>query len=62
MTIEVQAGASIVSTDPATGAVLGELLCASPEEVHAAVARAKSAQLLWQATPARDRVAVLRRF
>jgi acyl-CoA reductase-like NAD-dependent aldehyde dehydrogenase len=62
MTIEVQAGASIVSTNPATGEVLGELPCASPEEVHAAVARAKSAQLLWQATVARDRVAVLRRF
>ena len=54
--------ATIVSTNPATGEVLGELARASPEEVHDAVARARAAQLRWQATPVRERIAVLRGF
>ncbi len=53
---------TIVSTNPATGEVLGELACASPEDVHAAVARAKAAQPQWQAQPVSERVAMLRRF
>ena len=56
------AAATIVSTNPATGEMLGELPCASEEEVHAAVVRAKAAQPQWRATPVRDRVAILRRF
>jgi len=62
MAMEVQAAATIVSTNPATGEVLGELGCSTPEEVQAAVARAKAIQPQWQATPVRERVALLRRF
>ena len=53
---------TIVSTNPATGEVLAELACASPDEVQSAVLRAKQAQPEWQATPVRQRVALLRRF
>ncbi len=53
---------TIVSTNPATGEVLAELACASPSYVHDAVLRAKKAQPAWEATPVRDRVAILRRF
>jgi len=59
---QVVATSSIASVNPATGEVLGELACASPEEVQSAVSRAKAAQPQWQATPVNDRVAVLRRF
>jgi acyl-CoA reductase-like NAD-dependent aldehyde dehydrogenase len=54
--------ASIVSTNPATGEILGELPCAQPDDVHAAVLRAKRAQPEWQATPVSERVRVLRKF
>ena len=54
--------ATIVSTNPATGEVLAELACASPSDVQSAVLRAKQAQPAWEATPVRERVAVLRRF
>ena len=54
--------ATIVTTNPATGEVLAELASASPGEVQAAVLRAKQAQPAWEATPVRERVAVLRRF
>src|ERR1035438_8182341 len=53
---------TIVSTNPATGEVLAELACASSSDVQAAVLRAKQAQPAWEATPPRERVAVLRRF
>jgi acyl-CoA reductase-like NAD-dependent aldehyde dehydrogenase len=53
---------SIVSTNPATGERLAELACATPEEVHEAVRRAKLAQPAWQALPVKDRVEVLKRF
>jgi len=53
---------TIVSTNPATGEVLAELACASPSDVQGAVLRAKQAQPAWEATPVRERVAVLRRF
>ena len=64
MATEVQTitATTIVSTNPATGDTLGELPCATPDEVHAAVARAKAAQPQWQATPIHERIAVLRRF
>jgi acyl-CoA reductase-like NAD-dependent aldehyde dehydrogenase len=64
MATEVQtiAATTIISTNPATGDVLGEISCATPDDVHAAVARAKAGQPQWQATPLRDRVAILRRF
>ncbi len=59
---QVVGTATIVSTNPATGETLGELACATPEEVHDAVARARTAQTQWQATAVRERVVVLRRF
>jgi acyl-CoA reductase-like NAD-dependent aldehyde dehydrogenase len=54
--------ATIVSSNPATGEVLAELGCATPEDVHNAVLRAKAAQAQWQGTPVSERVKVLRRF
>ncbi len=53
---------TIVSVNPATGEVLGELVCTTAEEVRSAVLRAKQAQPAWQATPVKRRVEVLRRF
>jgi succinate-semialdehyde dehydrogenase/glutarate-semialdehyde dehydrogenase len=58
----VVGNSTIVSTNPATGEVLAELACASPSGVQGAVLRAKQAQPAWEATPVRQRVAVLRRF
>ncbi len=54
--------AIIVSTNPATGEVLAELPCATPDDVRAAVTRAKAAQPQWQATTVHDRIAILRKF
>ncbi len=63
MASEAKTMASVlVSTNPATGEVLGELNCASAEDVHAAVLRAKTAQPAWQAASVSERIAVLRRF
>jgi acyl-CoA reductase-like NAD-dependent aldehyde dehydrogenase len=53
---------TIVSTNPATGEVLAELACVTPNDVHAAVLRAKQAQPAWETTPVQERVALLRRF
>ena len=52
----------IASVNPATGEVLGELDCAGPTEVRAAVARARSVQPDWNAWGVRNRVRILRRF
>jgi len=49
-------------TNPATGEVLREFECADAAVVNAAVARARATQLAWQATPARERLAILKRF
>lgn len=64
MTAETQAVLErvVVTTNPATGEVLGELPCATDEEVLAAVLRARQAQPKWQATPVAQRVQFLRRF
>src|SRR5271163_4617653 len=59
---QVAARETIISVNPATGETLGELACATPQEVHQAVRRAREAQPAWQALPAKDRVAVLKRF
>ena len=59
---EVATQNTIISTNPATGEKLGELACASPEDVHDAVRRARQAQPAWQALPVAERVAVLKRF
>jgi acyl-CoA reductase-like NAD-dependent aldehyde dehydrogenase len=52
----------IASVNPATGEVLGELDCAGPAEIHAAVSRARSVQPDWAAFGIRNRVKVIRRF
>jgi succinate-semialdehyde dehydrogenase/glutarate-semialdehyde dehydrogenase len=52
----------IASTNPATGEVLGEVDCAGPTEVHAAVARARAVQPDWHAWGIRNRIKVLQRF
>ena len=63
MPTELQAAVSrIASVNPATGEVLGELDCAGPTEVRAAVTRARAAQADWNAWGIRNRVKVLRRF
>jgi succinate-semialdehyde dehydrogenase/glutarate-semialdehyde dehydrogenase len=53
---------AIVTTNPATGWVLGELQCATAEDVRSAVLRAKNVQVGWKQTPVAERIAVLRRF
>ena len=59
---EVATRETLISTNPATGETLGELRCATPQEVHDAVSRARQAQPAWQALQVKDRVAVLKRF
>jgi acyl-CoA reductase-like NAD-dependent aldehyde dehydrogenase len=56
------AGGVIVSTNPATGEVLGELTSTTADEVQDAVRRAKAAQRRWKNTSVSQRVAVLRKF
>lgn len=53
---------SVVSTNPATGGVLGQWKCATPEEVRASVISAKTVQKKWQAFGLRKRIACIRRF
>lgn len=48
--------------DPATGALLRQLDCATPEEVRAAVQRSVAAQPEWAALGVRRRVQILKRF
>lgn len=52
----------IINRNPATGEVLSEHKIATPEEVHATVARARAAQPPWQALGVSRRIAILRRF
>src|SRR6202167_1751467 len=52
----------VISVNPATGEVLGELDSAGPTEVRAAVERARAAQPVWHAWGIRNRVRMLRRF
>ncbi len=59
---EVAVRETIVSTNPATGETLGELACATRDEVREAVRRAREAQPPWGALPVKERVAVLKRF
>ena len=53
---------TLISTNPATGEKLAELTCTTVENVHEAVQRAQQAQPAWEATPVKDRIAVLERF
>jgi succinate-semialdehyde dehydrogenase/glutarate-semialdehyde dehydrogenase len=59
---EVAVREMLVSTNPATGEKLGELACATAEDVHQAVRRARAAQWAWQALPVRQRLKVLKEF
>jgi len=61
-TTDVAVRETLVSTNPATGEKLGELACATAEDVYEAVKRARQAQPAWAALPVRERVAGLRRF
>jgi acyl-CoA reductase-like NAD-dependent aldehyde dehydrogenase len=63
MATEIQiATRKIVSVNPATGEVLGELECAGDGKVEAAVERARTAQPGWAELGLRKRIAVLREF
>jgi succinate-semialdehyde dehydrogenase/glutarate-semialdehyde dehydrogenase len=59
---EVAVRETLVSTNPATGEILRELACATTEDVHEAVRRARAAQPAWQALPVRQRLKVLKEF
>lgn len=50
----------LVNTNPATGEVIGTVKIATPEDVDAAVARAKDAQIGWAARPLEERIALLK--
>ncbi len=52
----------IAASNPAAGEVLREFETADAANVNAAVARARVAQPAWQATPVRERLAILKRF
>jgi succinate-semialdehyde dehydrogenase/glutarate-semialdehyde dehydrogenase len=54
-TIPITADAPILSRNPATGQVLGEVPCASADDVRAAVARARAAQRDWSRLPVEER-------
>ena len=49
-------------TSPLNGAVVGEVRAGTDQDVVDAVARARTAQQAWAATPVRDRAAVLLRY
>jgi acyl-CoA reductase-like NAD-dependent aldehyde dehydrogenase len=53
---------TVASINPATGEVLREFDCATEQEVHDCVARARAAQPAWFARGTRDRIAVLKQF
>ncbi|GAA5166877.1 benzaldehyde dehydrogenase [Amycolatopsis dongchuanensis] len=55
------AGGDAPVVEPATGAELGRIGVATPEDLAAAAARAAVAQREWAATPFQERAAVLRR-
>ena len=52
----------VASVNPATGEVLREWVCASAEDVHAAVARARAAGVAWNGLGVGKRSQILRRF
>jgi acyl-CoA reductase-like NAD-dependent aldehyde dehydrogenase len=56
------AARKVVSVNPATGEILGELECAGDSGVQAAVARARAAQVAWAEIGVRRRIAVLHEF
>ena len=52
----------LVSTNPATGEVVGSYACASVADVHDAVETARRAQPAWAALGVHERMAIIRRF
>ena len=56
------AGRTIKSVNPATGAVLRQIDCASDADVREAVERARRAQPEWNALGVERRIEILRRF
>ncbi|HET9409531.1 MAG TPA: succinic semialdehyde dehydrogenase [Candidatus Sulfotelmatobacter sp.] len=52
----------VVSSNPATGEILQDLNCASPQEVIDALTRARSSQPTWQALGVKARISVLKKF
>ena len=52
----------LVSTNPATGEIIGSYTCATVAEVRDAVESARQAQPEWAALPVRRRMEILRRF
>jgi acyl-CoA reductase-like NAD-dependent aldehyde dehydrogenase len=52
----------VVSVNPATGEMLREFDSATDADVHTAVARARSAQTVWNELGVRRRIAILREF
>jgi succinate-semialdehyde dehydrogenase / glutarate-semialdehyde dehydrogenase len=53
---------SLTITNPVTGAKLGDVPVTTPDEVHAAVQRARIAQRIWGAQRVQDRCAIVTRF
>ncbi len=56
------ATSKIVSVNPATGESLREFDCAGATEIHAAVARARTAQPAWASVELKTRIAILHDF
>ncbi len=61
-TTHSQIATRIVSTNPATGEVLGEFECAALSGVQAAIAQARPAQAAWARTPVRERLSIVENF
>jgi acyl-CoA reductase-like NAD-dependent aldehyde dehydrogenase len=61
-TVDVDKRDVIVSRNPATGEVLGEVRECTPAAIHDAVARARGAQSAWGALPVKERAARVGRF
>jgi succinate-semialdehyde dehydrogenase/glutarate-semialdehyde dehydrogenase len=62
MTADLQVAAKLISRNPATGALLRELECASEVDIIAAVKQARAARPAWSELGVRNRIAILRRF
>lgn len=63
MTTNLEAApGKLISVNPATGETLGQLDCASEQDVRDAVARARSAQPKWRELGIRRRIAVLKEW
>jgi acyl-CoA reductase-like NAD-dependent aldehyde dehydrogenase len=63
MATDVQIATSkIASVNPATGECVAQFDCSTPDEVHAAVARARAAQPKWFESGIRHRLGAIRRF